>query len=636
LAIAGRSNRVDIVDRLTGRIVKSIETDVARIHAVAVSADGRQLAVGGTVGSDDLSRPVIYSLETGEQLQILGPQKTTIESLLFSADGTKLCCGSRYERVQIIDVETGAATELNTDRRNEWMAQSPDGTEIAVHARPKEVLICNLRNPQRSRAITMLFNVEYCEWIPGSSLLACTNYADESIILVNAYTGRIVADLHHSGMAITAVLASAEFRKVFIGRSDGTLVSWSVPEDVFASETRDEPNLSAGERRIEALMDDQTVHLEQDSEVELQHEAIISLLLKDNLLYAAGIDGSVCVYRFPKTPTGVFRNPLERSHWPAVTFLPVSGDVLIGDANGHISRIPRSDLKFSGRGLAQLHTPSDYSDFQVVDQGIRFVDRFAVTSDDSMVGLFDHLQQVRIDFPGDNKRASRIIVPQSQPLGEIDEVAISADKKWVAWTGASRTIQILRLDVEAPIRSVPLPSAGRALCFSPDSSMLACGGNFEKLVVYQTESLEPIAVLDGCEQCTTITWGADNVSLMLGFENGGVQRRSLHQDTPEKHSVHRMRVCSIALCERDQVAISTDRSGQIALWNSESGELYGLLFEPPMIPRGTGVTYSTVRLMENRELLHHFDSGRQDVLIRRWQTKEILPAEEIHAGPMDR
>jgi hypothetical protein len=97
-----------------------------------------------------------------------------------------------------------------------------------------------------------------------------------------------------------------------------------------------------------------------------------------------------------------------------------------------------------------------------------------------------------------------------------------------------------------------------------------------------------------------------------------------------------MRVCSIALCERDQVAISTDRSGQIALWNSESGELYGLLFEPPMIPRGTGVTYSTVRLMENRELLHHFDSGRQDVLIRRWQTKEILPAEEIHAGPMDR
>jgi hypothetical protein len=99
LAVAGKSRRIDIIDSQTFERTGSVLTEIQEIHALAVSADGKRIAVGGSINEDNQSVPMIYSLNDGRFLQSLTPQATTIESLQFSPDGKYLVCGSRYQPV---------------------------------------------------------------------------------------------------------------------------------------------------------------------------------------------------------------------------------------------------------------------------------------------------------------------------------------------------------------------------------------------------------------------------------------------------------------------------------------------------------------------------------------------------------
>ncbi len=225
LAVAGSSPLVSLIDSRTHHFVRSILTDVAEIHAMAVSADGKLIAVGGSVNADDVSIPSIYSVETGMLVRALSPQATTIESLLFTADGKFLICGSRYESVRIFDLELGTESSLPTTRRNQWLIENHDATRVIAHKEMDSILVVDPRSPSVQRTLTLSSDIEHSTLLPGSGLLACSSYQSKFIDLFDLETGRVCGRLQHSGKALTSIACSSLHRKLVAGREDGSIVS---------------------------------------------------------------------------------------------------------------------------------------------------------------------------------------------------------------------------------------------------------------------------------------------------------------------------------------------------------------------------------------------------------------------------
>jgi hypothetical protein len=86
----------------TGECLKVLEGHKSTVNSLVLSADGRRVVSGSY---DNTLR--IWDMETGQCLQVLEGHTSMVSSLVLSADGRRVVSGSNDNTLRIWDMETG-------------------------------------------------------------------------------------------------------------------------------------------------------------------------------------------------------------------------------------------------------------------------------------------------------------------------------------------------------------------------------------------------------------------------------------------------------------------------------------------------------------------------------------------------
>jgi WD40 repeat protein len=94
-------------DASTGVELKELKGHTSSVYSVAFSSDGTRIVSG----SDDNSVRV-WDASTGVELKELKGHASSVYSVAFSSDGTRIVSGSRDNSVQVWDASTGILSDI--------------------------------------------------------------------------------------------------------------------------------------------------------------------------------------------------------------------------------------------------------------------------------------------------------------------------------------------------------------------------------------------------------------------------------------------------------------------------------------------------------------------------------------------
>lgn len=204
---ASNDKTVRIWDAATGKTIRVLRGETmpgnwGTINAMALSPNGRLLAVGGFLSDTDrlsASAVHLYDFATGKVVKVLKGHRNVIRSLSFSPDGKQLVSGSADRAAMLWDVKDGVQV-----------------LRLAGHAGAVDAVAFS---PDGKRVVT------------GSS--------DETLRLWRSDTGELIADMtRHQAAAkqlndklwtgqVTSVAFSPDGRLIASSSKDGRILLWS-------------------------------------------------------------------------------------------------------------------------------------------------------------------------------------------------------------------------------------------------------------------------------------------------------------------------------------------------------------------------------------------------------------------------
>jgi WD40 repeat protein len=137
-------------DLATGEAIRVIRLPVqpgagGPLFALALSADGKTLAVAGATAEDNRDGSPIYVIDvaTGRVLRAMAEHTETVAGLAFALDGKRLASASLDRTARVWDVSTGRVEAVLRGHTNSLssIAFSPDGTRVATSAREGAIRI---------------------------------------------------------------------------------------------------------------------------------------------------------------------------------------------------------------------------------------------------------------------------------------------------------------------------------------------------------------------------------------------------------------------------------------------------------------------------------------------------------------
>lgn len=161
------------------------------LHAAALSADGKYLAVGGTGFVDGVKRraPIyIVDLEAGRIVKVLEGHTDTVRSLSISADGKRLISGANDQTARLWDVVNAKSIRVITRESKKKkstpgafvrVAMAPDGRHAVTNGDGYEVQVYDAATGEARKVIhrsdPKLGGYSHVEWSPDSSIIAATS-----------------------------------------------------------------------------------------------------------------------------------------------------------------------------------------------------------------------------------------------------------------------------------------------------------------------------------------------------------------------------------------------------------------------------------------------------------------------------
>lgn len=139
-----KAGHVSIWDITTGKVVRTVATEAAKIQALAFSADGRTLA-----GAHEYTLR-FWDLDTGQEKQAINLKDQWMKALTFSPDGTLMAAARGNGTVSLFDTRTG---EIRKDLKSplpytdiKQLAFSPDGKQVVAsnHNRSGPAVLWNV------------------------------------------------------------------------------------------------------------------------------------------------------------------------------------------------------------------------------------------------------------------------------------------------------------------------------------------------------------------------------------------------------------------------------------------------------------------------------------------------------------
>jgi WD40 repeat protein/serine/threonine protein kinase len=210
--------------------LRTLRQPVGPVTALALSSDGKRLAVGGVDGIIH-----VHAAGSGKELFTLGRPQAPVTSLAFSADGKLLACGSEDRTIKVWDA---AAASGGGARQPRQLLRGHDGPVVAVAFAPgsstrlasaSDDATARVWDVDREAPVQTLRGhtrpVRGLGWSPDGQRLA-TAGADDTARVWDAQTGKELFPLHGHGWIVNAVAFSPDDRRLATASADGSVRVW--------------------------------------------------------------------------------------------------------------------------------------------------------------------------------------------------------------------------------------------------------------------------------------------------------------------------------------------------------------------------------------------------------------------------
>lgn len=192
---------------------------------LAFSPDGRRIAYISGISDNSLR---LWDTSTGELRGNFEGHRSSILSLAFSPDGTRLASASDDETVKVWDVASGkvVTTLIGNLSIATSVAFSPDGMQLASGSEEGTVILWDVDTSQKVATLGgHLSSITSVAFSPDGSRLA-SGSDDGTVKLWDPATGKEVATLEGHSDSVRSVAFSPDGSRLASGSDDSTVKLW--------------------------------------------------------------------------------------------------------------------------------------------------------------------------------------------------------------------------------------------------------------------------------------------------------------------------------------------------------------------------------------------------------------------------
>jgi len=253
LLSAGDDKAVRVWDTTSGKTVRFIRGQIGpgnegKIFAMALSPDGRTVAVGGWMGPiagyslEEVGRIRLHDVATGRVLGILKGHDSAIFSLSFSPDSNFLASGQASGQygtsdptVRIWDVKQKQPLHVLKGHKKSiyGLAFSLDGQRVVSGSDDHTLILWDVKTGKRMATLMgHTDDVVSATYDPTGRYIASGSY-DHTIRLWDGTTGRFIKTLADQGTQVGSLSFSPDGKKLISGVVQGPNYHchvWSVPD----------------------------------------------------------------------------------------------------------------------------------------------------------------------------------------------------------------------------------------------------------------------------------------------------------------------------------------------------------------------------------------------------------------------
>jgi RNA polymerase sigma factor (sigma-70 family) len=586
----------------------------AAVNSVALSPDGQTIAGAGADGIR------LWRASTGEQLRRIGDNYQGVNSLAWSRDGKILVSGGTDNYVRLWEAATGRQLARLPDKTiwAESVAISPDGTMVAAGSRRG---VIRLWNAQNGKLLHLLEKhdtwVSSLAFAPDNLTLASASW-DNSIFLWDVATGRKVGQLRGHKGAVQAIAFSGDGKLLASGagyagtRLDSKVRLWNVArrEVIAAIRTDDD------ERGVTAVAFAPTgrtfawgtaagvIHLgdaarrreirqfsghwagvgslafSRDGQMLASGGSDAAIRLWDvasgqQIAGPAGHPGPVLAAAYAADGKTVATAGADRTIrlWDAGTGREIRRLKGHGDEVNAVAFAPDGRTLVSGSGdrTARVWQTATGQEIRRLEGHTETVWSVAFSPDGKWVLTGGNDRTARL-WEAATGREHRCLIRGKSP---ITCVAFSTDRKSLA-TGTGGGTAFIRLWDQTTGKELrqwtvssrtSLSARVSALAFSPDGSVLACGGFGEDIQCWDVASGEAVGPVIRCPgPVNSLAFSADGHTLA----SAGPTLRLWETATAKQRANlpgHRGEVTGIAFSPHGHELVSAGRDGTALVWD---------------------------------------------------------------------
>jgi serine/threonine protein kinase/WD40 repeat protein len=585
IAAAAGDGNVYLLDFETGKIDRTIETGISSLHALAVSHDGKLLAVGGRTDPNaeiDLAIPKIFHVSDGRLLKVLEGQPTTIESLAFSGNDKQLACGARYEPLKVFDLEIGTTTSLSSvAKRQEWIAVSMDGESVTAQSTECSIWKTKFNCPFAGQLIRLPHFSHCSQWLAGSDLLinARSNVGEMSLYSCaeERIKGYLVGGSVNDPYIHIAVQPIGPNQSVVAsGSKGGSIGIWFVDsQDPLFVDSNADPTLRTS------------------ASWQVSLEPVTSLAFIDRWLFVSTVSGELI--RIDTPLDSIIPSRLRPNKTPVEPYAR-SGDWAPDGSYAIVGSFERIDriavpnvvsekklpnhssetLKVSVHDLLTSEQTEHAVPFPEIDTQVKngFVPAIAFAPDGQSVASV--LADGIAIWTADGERLWHRSVPPKDTRRH-SSLSYSPDSNRLVWDADERVLSIAELDpTEMRVETLEQPGSGDTWAWSPSGQRLAVGGSYSQILEVDFSTKKTTAIVDYGVFTKCLAYNGED-QILSGHPDGAIRAWDRNSRTNTLVKAHSGEVCGITLVDQGRIGISVDVSGNVGVWFAKEPEALGLI-----------------------------------------------------------
>lgn len=589
VATAGDDGLIHLWDIDKRKKRKSFDPKIGPIHAMAISPDGKTLAVGGSPKHSIVPVAKIHLMkaDTGEKIGRIQRHKTTIESICFSPDGNLIAAGSRYQKVELSTIDGKQRHEFPNDERNESIAFSPDSKFLATLWQKKDQLHiwdCST-GLDAVEPISCIRSVASFQWLPDGRCIAVSGKSGPWVNIYDVETGVTLATLsigEPKPSSVQSLAIASDGQSIMAGDTDGKLHQWKSSPEVWRAFAATEGTHAVVEPVIDA--------------VTVDHDGVTSMVrMADGSIVTAHESGSVRLSNPDHTAVQFY--PLDFDTTAAVAISDQS--IFLASSRGSIHR-----FDIESKRLQEVWPASQPG-----------VVNLAVTSDGTHLAVV--YGSSRVDLI--NLATGMVQWTQAGAFQDDDpvfQVGLSPNGHYLARSGDDKRLVMWNTDQQQPIFRKQFPGVSWTIAFSRDGRLVAHGQ--EEIHVFEVETGDLIHRFRGAS-VEDLQFGRDHQCLAGGHRDGSIRLFDLNTGAERILRGRAREIRSIAFSDDSQTIIGAEFNRDqeaIQLWDIASGEAYGQIANP--LPRDGRGYHSTSKIFAIGKSVIACPTNMQNAQIAIW------------------